>query len=89
MRLIRILLLVTLAAAATAQAQTPPSSDSSPAPSADSTQSARQACRSDAMKVCPGKRGAEAKACLESNSDKISANCKDALAKLPAPAPKS
>jgi hypothetical protein len=48
-------------------------------------QNARKACRSDAMKLCPGKRGNEAAACLRSNSDKITADCKSALAKVPAP----
>ena len=48
-------------------------------------QNARKACRSDAMKLCPGKRGNEAAACLRSNADKITAECKSALAKVPAP----
>jgi len=46
---------------------------------------ARSAGRSDAMKLCPGKRGNEAAACLRSNADKITAECKSALAKVPAP----
>jgi hypothetical protein len=59
-----------------------------PAPNPN-TQSARKACRSDAMKFCPGKRGNEAAECLR-NSDKVSQDCKDALAKLPpAPPPSS
>ena len=59
------------------------------ADSSTEVQSARKACRSDAMKLCSGKRGNEARMCLESNSDKISPDCKNALAKLPPPAPKS
>jgi len=64
-----------------AQAQTP-----APSPEA---QGARKACRADAHQLCPGKRGMEAAACLRANADKISPDCKSALAKLPQPAPKS
>ncbi len=77
MRLVSVSILVTLTLAALAQAQT--------APSSAEVQNARKACRSDAMKLCPGKRGNEAAACLRSNSDKITADCKSALAKVPAP----
>jgi hypothetical protein len=71
-----LVLLIALLAAG-AQAQT-----SAPSPE---VQGARKACRADAHKLCPGKRGMEAAACLRSNSDKISPDCKSALTKLPPP----
>jgi hypothetical protein len=77
MKLPSVLILGALTLATGAQAQT--------AASSADVQNARKACRSDAMKLCPGKRGNEAAACLRSNSDKITAECKSALAKLPAP----
>jgi len=77
-KLASLLVLVSALLVAGVQAQTP-------ANSAD-VQNARKACRSDAMKLCPGKRGNEAAACLRGNSDKITADCKSALAKVPAPA---
>jgi len=46
---------------------------------------ARQACRTDAQKLCPGKRGPEARDCLTSAGDKVSQSCRDALAKLQPP----
>jgi hypothetical protein len=77
MKLLSVLLLGALTLAAGAQAQT--------APSSSDVQNVRKVCRSDAMKLCPDKRGSEAAACLRSNSEKITAECKSALAKLPAP----
>ena len=77
MKLPSVLILGALTFAAGAQAQT--------APSSPEVQNARKACRSDAMKLCPGKRGNEAAACLRSNADKITAECKSALAKVPTP----
>ena len=76
MKLLSVSILAALTLAAGAQAQTTPGSSD--------VQNARKACRSDAMKLCPGKRGNEAAACLRSNSDKITADCKNALAKVPA-----
>lgn len=90
MRLVSMVLIGALAASAGVQGQTAgPTGDAPVAPPSGETQNARKACRSDAMKVCPGKRGNEARACLEGNAEKISTNCKDALAKLPPVAPKS
>ena len=75
MRLASLVLLAAVAAASGVQADTASSPEA---------QAARKACRSDAMKLCSGKRGAEAAACLRA-SDKTSTACKDALAKLPPP----
>jgi hypothetical protein len=77
MKLLSVLILAALTLATGAQAQT--------APSSSDVQNARKACRSDAMKLCPAKRGNEAAACLRSNAEKITAECKSALAKVPAP----
>jgi hypothetical protein len=33
--------------------------------------------------LCPDKKGREAMMCLRSNQDKVSADCKDAMAKMP------
>jgi hypothetical protein len=85
MRLASLVLISALASAAGAQADTPTPAPSTSAPSAAGAPNARQACRADAQKLCPGKRGREAAACLRTNADKISADCKDALAKLAAP----
>jgi len=38
------------------------------------------ACRDDAQKLCPDKRGADRRACLETNKDKLSDGCKAAMA---------
>lgn len=90
MRPVSMVLIVALAASAGVRGQTEaPAGDAQMAPPSGVAKSARKACRSDAMKVCPGKRGSEARACLESNADKISTDCKDALGKLPPAAPKS
>jgi hypothetical protein len=53
------------------------------APSIAQAQSngARQACREDFSKLCPGTSpgGGRVMACLKSNADKLSPTCKDAL----------
>jgi hypothetical protein len=52
---------------------------------------AREACAADIQSMCSDKKGGQVFACLRGNSDKLSAGCKDAMAKLPppaAPAPK-
>jgi uncharacterized membrane protein len=87
MRLASLVLISALVAAAGVQADTstPAPSMSAPSASEAGVPNARQACRADAQKLCPGKRGREAAACLRSNADKISSDCKDALAKLAAP----
>jgi len=47
-----------------------------------------RACKADAEHMCAGKTGQEMQQCLKSNQQKLSANCKDAVSKLPQP-PKS
>ncbi len=45
------------------------------------------ACRDDSQKYCADKRGPDRRACLNDNKDKLSADCKAALAAAPPPAP--
>jgi hypothetical protein len=47
-----------------------------------------RACRADAEHMCSGKTGQALQQCLQSNKEKLSSNCKDAMSKLPN-APKS
>jgi hypothetical protein len=77
---IRSLLLVTaLVAGECALAQAP---DVPPEVQA-AREAVRKACASDMQTLCAGKQGREAMQCMRTNSDKLSADCKDALAKLP------
>lgn len=72
-----------LVAAVAAQAQPPAAS-----PEVQAARDAvRKACADDSKSLCADKRGREAMQCLRGNADKLSAGCKDALAKLPAPPP--
>jgi hypothetical protein len=48
---------------------------------------ARQACTSDIQKMCSDKQGRAVFACLRQNNDNLSADCKAAMAKLPARRP--
>jgi hypothetical protein len=45
----------------------------------------RAACKADGDKLCPGLQGPERGQCMRQNSDKLSQECKDALAKLGPP----
>ena len=47
-----------------------------------------RACKADAEHMCSGKTGQALQQCLQSNKEKLSSNCKDAMSKLPNP-PKS
>lgn len=38
------------------------------------------ACRDDAQKLCPDKRGPDRRACMQANKDKLSDGCKAAMA---------
>ncbi len=82
MKLKAMLLCVSLVASAAAVAQAPP------APSPE-MQAAREAmlksCDADIKSTCSGKQGREMFACLRENNDKLSAGCKDAMAKMPRP----
>jgi hypothetical protein len=45
-------------------------------------------CKDDAQHLCSGKTGQALEQCLKSNQAQLSANCKEAVSKLPNP-PKS
>ena len=60
-----------------------------PAPSPEhvaAREATRKACDADIKSTCSGKEGRETFQCLRANTDKLSAGCKDALAKMPNPA---
>jgi len=81
MTLRTLALAATLLVATAAQAQPPP-----PSPEVQAARDAvRKACDSDSKTTCAGKEGRELFQCLRANTDKVSAGCKDALAKLPRP----
>lgn len=42
----------------------------------------QKACKGQVEKLCPGKQPVEAAACLKSNEDKLSSDCKQAISKL-------
>jgi hypothetical protein len=77
-----ILLLITgLCAAVSAQAQT-----QSPAPQPSGLEAAlkavTEACKDETPKLCPGLSTETAVGCLQSNIDKLTPGCKDAVVKL-------
>jgi hypothetical protein len=39
----------------------------------------QKACKGDLDKLCPGKNGPDAMACLKSNEDKLTSECKQAV----------
>ena len=82
MKLKAMLLCVSLIASAAAVAQAPPA----PSPEMQAARDAvLKACDADAKSTCSGKQGREMFACLRENNDKLSAGCKDAMAKMPRP----
>jgi hypothetical protein len=81
MKLPCLLLIAGLVAAAGAQAQTP-----APAPQMPSREAAlktvMEACKTVTPQLCPGLSGNTALACLETNIEKLTPGCKDAVVKL-------
>lgn len=80
----RSLLLITgLFAAVSTQAQT---QSPAPAPQSSGWQAAltavTEACKSETPKLCPGLSTDTAVACLQSNIDKLTPSCKDAVVQL-------
>ena len=72
--------MVALASAGVLQAQdqSAPPSDRRAAVAA-----VKQACATDVQNLCADKQGRAVFACLQDNKDKVSADCKDAMAKMP------
>ena len=80
MKLHPLVLLAAVMAAPSVFAQAPPA----PSPEMRAAREAvNKACASDASTLCSGKEGHEMFMCLRANSDKVSAGCKDAMAKMP------
>ncbi len=78
-----------LALAGAAGAQPAPGQGGGPSPEMRALFMAmREACQSDATRLCPGKGGREMMMCLRENTDKLGAPCKDAMSKLPPPPPR-
>ena len=81
MKLTALILAASLLGAASAQAQAP-----APSPEMQAAREAvTKACAADQKSLCDGKQGREMFQCLRTNSDKLSAGCKDAMAKMPRP----
>ena len=81
MRIVSVMLVGALFASTAVQAQPP-----APSPEVQAARDAvRKACETDSKTLCADKQGHEAMMCLRGNSDKLSAGCKDAMAKLPRP----
>ena len=82
MNLKAMLLAVSLLASAAVMAQAPPA----PSPEMQAAREAMmKACDADIKSTCSGKQGREMFQCLRENNDKLSAGCKDAMAKMPRP----
>ena len=76
----RALLIPGLLLALCAQAQTPP-----PAPPSNleaALKAATEACKGETPQLCPGLSTDTAMACLQSNMDKLTPGCKDAVMNL-------
>jgi hypothetical protein len=81
-----MIVLAALSVGTAAFAQTPPpGGGGGPAPSPE-MQAARkammEACAADRQTLCADKQGREAMMCMRDNADKLSAPCKDAMAKM-------
>jgi hypothetical protein len=78
MRCFYLVLMATLLASQVAQAQTPTQTPGQQTPE-QKRRAVRAACKSDVEQLCPGKRGEEARQCLQSNEQKLSSECKSAM----------
>lgn len=71
-----------MAAAGSAFAQ-PEGGAPAPSPEMQAARAAmREACAADMKTLCEGKQGRDAMMCMRDNADKMSAGCKDAMAKM-------
>jgi hypothetical protein len=75
-----LLLAIGLAAAAWVQAQTQAPAPASPGWEA-ALKAVTDACKGETPKLCPGVSADTAMACLQSNIDKLTPGCKDAVGK--------
>jgi hypothetical protein len=81
LKLKSLVLCVSLFASGAALAQAPAASPEHVA----QREATRKACDADIKSTCSGKEGRETFQCLRANTDKLSAGCKDAMAKMPSP----
>jgi len=77
-KLLKLALIATCVASGYAQAQE----------AGREAQAVARLCKADAQHLCSGKTGQQLQQCLKSNQAQLSANCKEAVSKLPN-APKS
>ena len=73
MKLLQLALIATCVANGYAQAQE----------SGREAQAVARLCKDDAQHLCSGKTGQQLEQCLKSNQAQLSANCKEAVSKLP------
>jgi hypothetical protein len=85
MKLSILVSLAALAVSGSAFAQEPaPGGGAGPSPEMMAARQAmRAACAADMKTLCDGKQGREMMMCMRENADKVSAPCKDAMAKMP------
>lgn len=77
-----LLLIYALAAAACAQAQTPAAPAPQPSGWEAALKAVTDACKGETPQLCPGVTADTAVACLQSNYDKLTPSCKNAVAQL-------
>jgi hypothetical protein len=84
-----LMLIVTVIATASVQAQTPPAGAAPPADREAARAAIVKACGADIKTYCSDKQpGRETMMCLRSNDDKLSGDCKDTLASMRRNAPR-
>ena len=85
MKRTNLLLIAGLVATVSAQAQTPAPQTPAPASQSPSWEAAlksvTEACKGETPKLCPDLSTSTAMACLQSNIDKVTPACKDAVVK--------
>jgi len=69
------------AACARAQTQSPPPQAPQPSGWEAAVKAATEACKGETPKLCPGLSADTAVACLQTNIDKLTPSCKDAIVK--------
>jgi hypothetical protein len=83
MRRTSLLLMVSLVAAAFVRAQTQAPAAPAPQPSGweATLKAVTEACKAERPQLCPGLSETTAVACLQTNIDKLTPSCKDAVVK--------
>ena len=76
----KIRTMIVAAALLTAGAGLALAQNGAPPPAGSGSGGRMAACRDDAQKLCPDKRGPDRRACMEANKDKLSDGCKAAMA---------